>query len=127
MLLGVSGVVLAQAPQPGGGAQPRQQQGAQQPSPSQGAQQGQRSQGQQQSQVPSFDSADANRDGQLSRTEASDIDGLDFSKADVNENASIDRQEYTAAMSAPRSGAGSESGAGSRSGAGSSTAPRQPN
>jgi hypothetical protein len=95
MLLGVSGVVLAQAPQGGsqGGAQPRQQQGAQQPRQQQpGAQQ-------RQSQVPSFDTADKNKDGQLSRTEANDIDGLDFSEADVNENATIDRQEYMAAMS----------------------------
>jgi hypothetical protein len=133
MLLGVSGVVLAQGAQQGGSQsqQPRQQQGAQPGSPTQqGAQQSQRSPGQQQSQVPSFDSADTNKDGQLSRTEANDIDGFDFSEADVNDNASIDRQEYMAAMSATqRPGAGSQPGAGSRSGSGSqqpgSQTPRQ--
>ena len=48
--------------------------------------------------MPSFDTADKNKDGQLSRAEAGDLDNFDFSKADVNQNASIDRQEYTAAM-----------------------------
>jgi hypothetical protein len=131
--LGFSGVVLAQGAQQGGSQsqQPRQQQGAQPGSPTQqGAQQSQRSPGQQQSQVPSFDSADTNKDGQLSRTEANEIDGFDFSEADVNDNASIDRQEYMAAMSATqRPGAGSQPGAGSRSGSGSqqpgSQTPRQ--
>lgn len=85
LLVGFSGVVLAQGAQQGGaqqGAQPRQPQGAQA----------------QPSQVPSFETADKNKDGQLSRAEAGGVDGLDFTKADINQNASIDRQEYTAAM-----------------------------
>lgn len=102
LLVGFSGVVLAQGAQQGGasqeGAQQRPQQGSQsqqQQRPQQGAQQGQR---EAQSQVPTFDTADKNKDGQLSRAEAGDVEGLDFSKADINQNASLDRQEFTAAM-----------------------------
>jgi hypothetical protein len=103
LLVGFSGVAFAQGaqqpPSQSGAQQPRQQQGSQQsgatqqPRQQQGAQQGA------QGAVPSFDTADKNKDGQLSRAEASDLTGFDFSKADVNQNASIDRQEYTAAMS----------------------------
>lgn len=108
LLVGFSGVVFAQGaqqPPSQGGAQPRQQQ---QPSQQPGAaQQPRQQQGAQTGAVPSFDTADKNKDGQLSRAEAGDLDNFDFSKADVNQNASIDRQEYTAAMSsstpAPRS------------------------
>jgi hypothetical protein len=99
LLVGFSGVVFAQ-----GAQQPPSQSGAQQQRPQQsqqGATQQPRQQQGSQSQsgaVPSFDTADKNKDGQLSRAEASDLTGFDFSKADVNQNASIDRQEYTAAM-----------------------------
>src|SRR5262245_25961272 len=108
LLVGFSGVAFAQGaqqqPSQGGAQQPRQQQGSQQS----GATQQPRQQGSQQGAqgaVPSFDTADKNKDGQLSRAEASDLTGFDFSKADVNQNASIDRQEYTAAMAGSGSSA----------------------
>jgi hypothetical protein len=108
LLVGFSGVAFAQGaqqpPSQGGAQQPRQQQGCQQS----GATQQPRQQGSQQGAqgaVPSFDTADKNKDGQLSRAEASDLTGFDFSKADVNQNASIDRQEYTAAMAGSGSSA----------------------
>ena len=101
LLVGFSGVVFAQGaqqPPSQGGAQPRQAP-SQQPSQQPGAsQQPRQQQGAQTGAVPSFETADKNKDGQLSRAEASDLDNFDFSKADVNQSASIDRQEYTAAM-----------------------------
>ena len=108
LLVGFSGVVFAQGaqqPPSQGGAQPRQQQ---QPTQQPGAaQQPRQQQGAQTGAVASFETADKNKDGQLSRAEAGDLADFDFSKADVNQNASIDRQEYTAAMasdsSAPKS------------------------
>jgi hypothetical protein len=94
LLVGFSGVVLAQGAQQGGASQERAQPRQQQSSPER-AQQG--AQRETQSQVPTFDAADKNKDGRLSRAEAGDVDGLDFSKADINQNASLDRQEYMAA------------------------------
>jgi hypothetical protein len=56
-----------------------------------------------------FDKADKNSDGKVSRDEANDIDGFDFSRADTNNDASLSRQEYQAAMatSTPRGDSGS--------------------
>jgi Ca2+-binding EF-hand superfamily protein len=54
----------------------------------------------------SFDRADKNADGRISREEGNDVDGFDFSRADTNNDGSLSRQEYQAAMatSTPREG-----------------------
>lgn len=54
----------------------------------------------------SFERADINADGRVSREEGNDIDGFDFSRADTNNDSSLSRQEYQAAMatSTPREG-----------------------
>ncbi|HEU4620217.1 MAG TPA: calcium-binding protein [Gammaproteobacteria bacterium] len=46
---------------------------------------------------PPFDQVDANSDGMISRSEAAKVEGLDFSKADTNQDGHLDRQEYDAA------------------------------
>jgi hypothetical protein len=70
-----------------GGASQRDQAGA-----------GQRAgQGQQSAQV-SFDTADKDKDGKISRDEAEDVRGLNFTSADVNADASLSRQEFQTAM-----------------------------
>jgi len=53
-----------------------------------------------------FDRADKNADGRVSREEGNDVDGFDFSRADTNNDGSLSRQEYQAAMatSTPREG-----------------------
>ncbi len=53
-----------------------------------------------------FERADKNADGRVNREEANDIDGFDFSRADTNNDASLSRSEYQAAMatSTPREG-----------------------
>ena len=48
--------------------------------------------------VPSFESADKNKDGALSRQEASVIPELDFAAADTNNSQSLDLSEYMAAI-----------------------------
>ena len=48
-----------------------------------------------------FEQADKNQDSQIDRIEAEDIDGLDFSSADVDANTSLSRQEFETAMSKP--------------------------
>jgi hypothetical protein len=52
-----------------------------------------RSEGQE---LPPLDQVDSNRDGEISRSEAETIAGLDFDAADANKNNSIDRSEYLA-------------------------------
>jgi Ca2+-binding EF-hand superfamily protein len=46
----------------------------------------------------SFEVADLNRDGRIDRDEAAKIDGFNFSSADVDDNASLTRQEFQSAM-----------------------------
>ena len=81
--------------------QPRQQTQprAQQPAP----------RGDDRTELVSFDTADKNKDGMINRDEGNDIDGFDFSRADTNNDASLSRQEYQAAMatSTPRGDSGS--------------------
>jgi hypothetical protein len=50
----------------------------------------------------SFDKTDKNADGKLSRDEANEIEGFDFSEADVDDNASLSRQEFQTAMASSR-------------------------
>ena len=52
----------------------------------------------------SFDSVDSNKDGKVDRDEAARIPGFNFSSADVDDNASLSRQEFQTAManSTPR-------------------------
>ena len=45
-----------------------------------------------------FDTADKDKDGKISRGEAEDIPGFNFSSADVNDDASLSRQEFQTAM-----------------------------
>jgi hypothetical protein len=51
-----------------------------------------------------FETADKNADGRVNREEAGMIAGFDFSRADTNNDASLSRSEYQAAMatSTPR-------------------------
>ena len=87
-------------------AQPRQQQ--QQPS----TQTAPAPRGGDRTEQVTFDHADKNADGKVSRDEANDIDGFDFSRADTNNDASLSRQEYQAAMatSTPRDSGSARSG-----------------
>jgi hypothetical protein len=48
--------------------------------------------------APAFDDIDANKDGKLSKAEASAVKGLDFAKADRDQNGTLDRVEYEAAI-----------------------------
>ena len=52
----------------------------------------------------SFEAADKNKDGKVDLDEAEDIDGFNFSSADVDDNRSVSRQEFQTAMksSTPR-------------------------
>lgn len=43
---------------------------------------------------PSFEDADRNSDGEISRTELAMIEGLDFTTADENQDGQLDRSEY---------------------------------
>ena len=58
---------------------------------------GQRS-GEQRTAQVTFDSADKDNDGKITRTEAADVPGLNFTSADVNADASLSRQEFQTAM-----------------------------
>jgi len=77
----------AQSGQPA--AQPRQQ-SEQQPA--------QPAQPRQQSAQVTFDTADKNKDGKITREEATTVPNLNFSSADVNADASLSRQEFQTAM-----------------------------
>lgn len=45
-----------------------------------------------------FDTADKNKDGEISRDEARDVDGLNFTAADTDDDQSLSRQEFQVAM-----------------------------
>jgi Ca2+-binding EF-hand superfamily protein len=51
-----------------------------------------------------FDKADRDSDGKVSREEANEIEGFNFSQADVDDNSFLNRQEFQTAMagSTPR-------------------------
>ena len=71
----------------------------------------------------SFERADKNADGQVSRQEGNAIEGFDFSRADTNNDATLSRQEYQAAMatSTPGHGPGQNSEPGAGDGASART------
>jgi Ca2+-binding EF-hand superfamily protein len=46
----------------------------------------------------SFDTADKDKDGKVTRAEAADVQGLNFSSADTDGDASLSRQEFQVAM-----------------------------
>jgi hypothetical protein len=46
----------------------------------------------------SFDTADTNKDGKVSRQEATSVPGLNFTSADTNADSSLSRQEFQTAM-----------------------------
>ena len=45
-----------------------------------------------------FDAADKDKDGKITRDEATVVPGLNFTSADVNADASLSRQEFQTAM-----------------------------
>lgn len=105
--------------------QPGQQPSQRQPSAEQpGQQQPGRSQttpaprGGDRTEQVSFETADEDSDGRISRDEAREIDGFDFSRADTNNDASLSRQEFQAAMAAstPRDGAAASARSGDAAG-----------
>lgn len=119
--MGMSAAAIAQQPSQ---QQPRPAQPSTQPTqPSTPAPRG----GDRTEQV-TFERADKNADGRISREEGNDIDGFDFSRADTNNDASLSRQEYQAAMatSTPREGpaARNEADGSPRSGDGSASSSR---
>ena len=73
----------------------------------------------------SFEHADKNADGRVNREEANDIDGFDFSRADTNNDPSLSRQEYQAAMatSTPREGPAARNEAGGSAHSGEAAPP----
>jgi Ca2+-binding EF-hand superfamily protein len=79
-----------QRDQSAGGSQRRDESGA-------GAGQPRVDQGQRSAQV-SFDTADTNKDGKISREEGTSVPGLNFTSADVNADSSLSRQEFQTAM-----------------------------
>ncbi|HVJ31368.1 MAG TPA: hypothetical protein VNA66_13725 [Gammaproteobacteria bacterium] len=54
--------------------------------------------GQQRQAQVTFDTADKDKDGKITRDEASTVPGLNFTSADTNADASLSRQEYQVAM-----------------------------
>jgi hypothetical protein len=44
--------------------------------------------------LPAFEEVDTNRDGAISGTEASIVEGLDLAAADTNQDGVLDRAEY---------------------------------
>jgi len=53
----------------------------------------------------SFERADTNRDGVLSNEEANDIPGFNFTRADVDDDEKLTRQEFQSAMGTSQPGA----------------------
>ncbi|HSC17268.1 MAG TPA: hypothetical protein VLI71_19215 [Gammaproteobacteria bacterium] len=119
--MGMTAAAIAQQPS----QQPAPRQAQPQTQPSQQPQPRQQQPSQSTTQAPrggdrteqmTFERADKNADGHVSREEGNAIEGFDFSRADTNNDASLSRQEYQAAMatSTPREGLGgqSEPGAG---------------
>jgi hypothetical protein len=49
-----------------------------------------------------FEQADKNRDGKVDRDEARDVDGLNFKKADADDDRWISRAEFQTAMAGSR-------------------------
>jgi Ca2+-binding EF-hand superfamily protein len=113
--LGTSAAAIAQ--QQPTQQQPRQQQPTQQRStqPPSSSQSTPAPRGGDRTEQVTFERADKNADGRISREEGNDIDGFDFSRADTNNDASLSRQEYQAAMatSTPREGPGARNDTGS--------------
>ncbi len=74
-----------------------------------------------------FERADKNADGHITREEGNDIDGFDFSRADTNNDAMLTRQEYQAAMatSTPREGPAARNDAGAAQSGQPAAQPRQ--
>ena len=54
--------------------------------------------GEQRTAQMTFDTADKDKDGKVTRAEAADVPGLNFSTADVNADAALSRQEFQTAM-----------------------------
>ena len=52
----------------------------------------------------SFESVDTNKDGVITQNEALAVQGLDFASTDKDNNHSLSRQEYEAAMASRRPG-----------------------
>ena len=63
-----------------------------------GSQSGQPAAPRQQSAQLTFETADKNKDGKITREEATGVPNLNFTSADVNADASLSRQEFQTAM-----------------------------
>ena len=108
--MGMTAVAIAQQPSqqpaPRNAQPPTQQPQPQQQQPSTQATPAPR--GGDRTEQVAFEGADRNADGKVSREEANVIKGFDFSRADTNNDASLSRQEYQAAMAtSTAAGAGS--------------------
>jgi hypothetical protein len=91
LALGFAAAAVAQQPDPHGVQTPPRADGPQQqPKP--------RQERQAVRPAPSFEAADKNKDGALSRQEASAVPGLDFAAADTNNSQTLDFSEYMAAI-----------------------------
>jgi hypothetical protein len=123
--MGMTAAAIAQQPsqQPAPRQSQPQTQPSQQPQPRQqqpGASQStQAPRGGDRTEQMSFERADKDADGRVSREEGNAIEGFDFSRADTNNDASLSRQEYQAAMatSTPGQGPGQRSEPGAAGGA----------
>ena len=105
--------------QPSQQPQPRQQQpGASQTTPA--------PRGGDRTEQLSFERADKNADGQVSRQEGNAIEGFDFSRADTNNDATLSRQEYQAAMATSTPGHGPGQNSEPVAGDGASALARRP-
>jgi hypothetical protein len=106
--MGMSAVAIAQQ-------DPSQQPGQRSAQPPSSSQSTPAPRGGDRTEQVTFERADKDADGRISREEGNDIDGFDFSRADTNNDASLSRQEYQAAMatSTPREGPAARNDAGS--------------
>jgi hypothetical protein len=127
--MGMTAAAIAQQPSQQPAPRQQTQQPSQQPQPRQqqpGSSQTQAPRGGDRTEQMTFESADKNADGRVSREEGNAIEGFDFSRADTNNDATLSRQEYQAAMatSTPREGLGGQSEPGAAGSARSSQSPQ---
>ena len=103
--MGMTAAAIAQ--QPGQQPLPRSTQPQTEPAPPRNSQPAPGSRGTETAPAPrggdvtahvTFDTADKDKDGKITRDEATVVPGLNFTSADVNADASLSRQEFQTAM-----------------------------